>query len=141
MASLRLLPRSLQVWGIRNEKKEGAMFSIVGDLFRTLLMLTTIGLYFLFFGSVGFGFFIIYGDVIKFMKTGSLVFITFSKYTDGVFDGHINSDGQGLDSINAALIQIGETPACMVLIAGGIACLILLLVVSFITPRRATPVK
>ena len=117
------------------------MFSIVGDLFRTLLMLTTIGLYFLFFGSVGFGFFIIYGDVIKFMKTGSLVFITFSKYTDGVFDGHTNSDGQGLDSINAALIQIGDTPACMVLITGGIACLILLLVVSFITPRRATPVK
>ena len=117
------------------------MFSIVGDLFRTLLTLITIALYLLFFGLVGTGFVIIYGDVIKFMKTGSFVFTTFSKYTDGVFDGHINADGQGLDSINAALIQIGDTPACMVLITGGIACLIMLLVVSFITPRRATPVK
>ena len=117
------------------------MFSIVGDLFRTLLMLTTIGLYFLFFGSVGFGFFIIYRDLIEYMKTGSLVFTTFSKYTGGVFNIHINGAGEGLDSVNAALIQIGDTPACMVLITGGIACLIMLLVVSFITPRRAIPVK
>ena len=141
MESQRRLRSSQLGWGIKNEKQEGALFRIIDDLFRTLLMLTTIGLYILFFGLVGTGFFIIYGDVIKFMKTGSLVFITFSKYTDGVFDGHINADGQGLDSINAALIQIGDTPACMVLITGGIACLILLLVVSFITPRRATPVK
>ena len=117
------------------------MFSIVGDLFRTLLTLITIALYLLFFGSVGFGFFIIYRDLIEYMKTGSLVFTTFSKYTGGVFNIHINGAGEGLDSVNAALIQIGDAPACMVLITGGIACLILLLVLSFITPRRATAIK
>ena len=79
MESQRRLPSSQLGWGIKNEKKEGAMFSIVGDLFRTLLTLITIGLYILFFGSVGVGFFIIYRDLIEYMKTGSLVFTTFSK--------------------------------------------------------------
>ena len=93
-------------------------------------------LYVLCFTAVGVGFTVLYKDFLSYLKTGFFVFTTFSKYTDGVFDGHINASGEALDAFNSALIQIGDTPAAMIFIMCGIACLILLILISFISPRE-----
>ena len=136
MASQPLLRRSLRVWVIEEKRNEDKMFSIIGYLFRTWLTVVTIMLYIVCFAAVGVGFVVIYKDFISYLKTGLFVFTTFSKYTDGVFDGHVNASGEALDVFNSTLIQIGDTPAAMVLIFCGIVCLILLILLSFISPRE-----
>lgn len=138
MASLQLLQNSQPVWGIEHENQQNGetMLSLIGYLLRTWLTVIIIMLYAMCFASVGIGFVVLYKDFIIYLKSGLFVFTTFSKYTDGVFDGHINATGEALDSINSILIQIGDTPAAMVLIAIGIVCLVLLLLLSFISPRE-----
>ena len=136
MASQPLLRRSLRVWVIEEKRNEDKMFSIIGYLFRTWLTVVTIMLYIVCFAAVGVGFVVIYKDFISYLKTGLFVFTTFSKYTDGVFDGHVNASGEALDVFNSTLIQIGDTPAAMVLIVCGIVSLILLILLSFISPRE-----
>ena len=117
------------------------MSSVIGYLFRTWLTTITFLLYVFCFAAVGIGFFVLYQDFMTFLKTGSFVFTSFSRYTDGVFDSHINASGAALSNLNTILIQAGDTPAAMVLIACGICCLVLLIFISFITPRDAVAKK